>query len=513
MVEEKFYSVDEAATRLALVRAEVYRRVVDGLLKGEKRDRRLCFSESELVRYEGVVSAEGQVLREALSDALTLFATRLQVHAAVVATTADGETETGGEGPAANEDAPAPTTDGAADAVLEKDTPSAATDDQIAELGDLILRDALLGAVPDLFLDPLHDGARLLSGPEGNRRELAHFPGVLATPLREWFKKTAALPAEGTVREAVGQREVEDTQYQFRLQTVPTLLGELVHLHFFLDRDEGGMETLGYTEDQVAVLRQLLSGRPGILLLAGAAGPGLDSHRLGLACLLATEGRLVVALDRRTQYRDERLVQLELASGADADTTGLWRTALAMQPNALCFEMVNLPEERRYLLEGAGAGALVIAQMSASSALSALAALVADEVDRRAIANSLLGVVESRAFRRLCPHCRVLRSATDAEIGQTGLDSGAQIAEPQACDRCGDGYLGRRLLFGVWPWDETLAAWLSASEQASEPVPMPPAGLALEQAARQAVLTGEIYWAEALPHLTAGARQGADAVS
>ncbi|MFT5088155.1 MAG: type II secretory ATPase GspE/PulE/Tfp pilus assembly ATPase PilB-like protein [Candidatus Latescibacterota bacterium] len=478
MAEEIFYPVDEVAKRLGLGRAEVYRKVVDGDLKGEKRERRLCFTESELVRFEAVVADEGQILKEALGEALAFFAKRLELHSEL--------------------SAPGPEMESTSDPEME-------TTAQVAELGRRIFLDAISGGIPDFFLDPLHDGARLLLGPEGNRRELAHYPGPLASLLRDWLKKMVSLPEEGTVREAVGQHEIDRQQYQFRLKVVPTLLGELVHVHFFLDQSEGGLEALGYSESQVRAMQKLLSGHPGILLITGAPGPSADGHRLGLARFLATEGRLVVALDRRVQYRDERLVQLDMSSGEEAHVADMWRTALDMQPNALCVEVFDLAVEKRYLLENVGAGALVIAQISASGNLPALESLASGGSDRQVFVRALLGMVESVALRRLCPHCRTMQPASDDAVEKVNIEPGVAIGEAQGCECCGDGYLGRRLLFGVWPLDEQLVEWASTLEPRAVP-PAPLGELSLQQAMRLAVLDGEVHWSEALPYLAEGVR-------
>jgi len=54
--------LDEAVERLGLSRAEIYRRVKDGALTGEKVDRRLRFHSVEIDRYAEVLSCERDLL-------------------------------------------------------------------------------------------------------------------------------------------------------------------------------------------------------------------------------------------------------------------------------------------------------------------------------------------------------------------------------------------------------------------------------------------------------------------
>lgn len=462
--EEKYYALDEAAERLKLQRAEVYRRVVDGALKGEKRERRLHFAESELARYEKLVADEGQAMREALQTALALFAGRLEARGQL------GE--------------------------LPEIAPEN-TDAQVAELGRRILRDALLDAVPDLYFDPLYDGMRLLAGPEGNRRELARFPAALAKKLGEWGAKLAPLPAEGAIREALGQQECEGQKYQFRLKAVPTLLGQLLHLHFFLDHSESGLAHLGYLPAQIEALGEMLSGRAGLLVLAGPTGPASERHQLTLARRQCTEGSLVVSLQRRVQYREELLVQLDLGQGANADFASVWRTALDMRPNAIVVEDVSAGAEVDALLQGVNAGTVVVAQANTHSARDALLHLLGTDIDAASFARSVLGIVEIVALRRLCPHCRQSRVAEGAAAECLGSD--ALVGVASGCEKCGDGYLGHRSLFSMWS-SELIVPWIPTAKEGAS-FPSAAAEIGFAAAARQAVLDLEVHWLDARPYL------------
>lgn len=458
--DEVFYDLDEAAKRLELQRAEVYRRVVDGALKGEKRERRLFFAAAELERYQRAVSDESQQLRSALQEATALFTQRL---------TARNQLGEAAEIDAAN------------------------TDAQLAELGRLILRDALLDSVPDLYFDPLHNGMRLLAGQEGNRRERARFPSALAKKLAEWVGRLAPLPSEGSVRQALGQYTCDGVSYQLRLTAVPTLLGQLLHLHFFLDVESRGLESLGYLPAQAAVLEPILCGRPGLLVLAGSPGPNAERHQLGLARHLAADGRLVVCLQRPVQFRDDSLVQLDLSG--DGDFSALWRTALDMRPNAILVEDVLDPTQVRSLLQGAGAGALVIAFVSASGIRDALLRLLSSDVSAADFARVLLGAVEFTSMRQLCQHCRQTGPATGQAAALFG--EGTALAEPRGCSHCGDGYLGYRAMHAVWSGD-ALRPWITGTREDS--VPAADDDLGLAASVRRAVVDMDVHWAEAHAH-------------
>lgn len=464
--EASFCTIAQAMERLGLSRAELYRRVKDKALKADKADRRLRFAEDELQRYSQVLAAERETVQEALSRWLTFFAERL--------------VQSGREEPPS---------------VVEKTTA-----EQVAELGRRILLSALAGEVNNLYLDPLHQGDRLLVGVDGHRTELARFPAPLAGPLKNWFKALAALTqlADSGVFEGLGKYQDEGAARQFRLAVVPTLLGEHLHLHIYLDRQQKTLEELGYTPAQSTALSGLLVGRPGLLLVVGPAEAAAERHRLALARQLSAAGRLVVSLEHRIQYRAEELIQLDLPTGQPFEP--LWRAALGMGPDVLLFDQVDSAAEARSLLEGVGSGAVVVAQLLAPTALDGLGQLLRFEMDRQALSRALLGVVERAVMRRLCPACRTSRPPTPEEAALLDVAPEAEIGVAQRCDHCGDGFSGRRYLCGLWPTDDGLAPWIRRAAPDS-PLPAPPPELSLAAAARQAVLEKDALLEEALPFL------------
>jgi general secretion pathway protein E len=125
-----------------------------------------------------------------------------------------------------------------------------------------------------------------------------------------------------------------------------------------------------------------------------------------------------------------------------------------------------------------------------------------------ALARMLLGLVERLALRRLCPHCRAARTVTPEEAALLALSTAAPVWESHGCDICGDGFLGRRMLYGVWPMDEALTGRIRAIDPAIKPTIAALTEwrnsnpLSVSVAAREAVLAGEVTFADAQLLLT-----------
>ena len=372
---------------------------------------------------------------------------------------------------------------------------------RVAELGDRMLQDALRNGAADLHLDPLHAGARLIGG-AGSRDELARFDPVLSSRLVAWIQSLAELqPAvEAGVREALAKKEWGPSACQIRVREIPTVLGPHYHLHLFAGYGEySSLEGIGFTQTQNRRLLELLAAARGLFLIADAGEPGDDRHRLLLARTLARDGRLVVSLERRVQYQEETLIQLELKRGEpeseDEEFHAIWRAALDMSPEVIVVDEVTSAAQLTALFAGAASGVVVILRMAGDRLAVAGARLLQLGADRPALNRALLGGVERVVVRRLCVDCRAPTRLTTAEASAIGVGAGAAAARPVGCSRCRNGYAGRRAVYGLWRDGPELAGRLSAAPD--EPAPSATGERDFAEALGNVVIDGEVTAADA----------------
>jgi type II secretory ATPase GspE/PulE/Tfp pilus assembly ATPase PilB-like protein len=462
MAEEKTVEMvefDTALERLGLKRAELYRHLKDGKIKAQKEDHRLHFDAEEVEGLRGELQAANDELAAGLAQWLPFFGARLQGEAW-------GEEE----------------------GMAEKKA-----EERVAVLGERILADAHSQGADGLHLDPLLKGDRLLYSVEYRNSEVARFAPALSVPLKKWFAALAELPGEdeGKERQALGGREVGEVRVDFRLSAVPTLLGEHLHLHFFKEA-AGALEAMGYTPDQAQEMRLYLDGRPGLIILAGAADALAESHRTALAHELSAGGRLVVSLEHRLHRRFELLLQVDLSQEGGPGFDALWRTALGMAPDAIFIDDIQNKEEARALVEGAQSGAVVVAQIRASSARHALESLKELGADPLALAEALQTVVERRTVRRLCSSCRIEQPASEERaVDSEGVAYQGVAYQAVGCERCREGYLGRLAFFGLHSLTPALAAWIRTPLDEAAAFPVALEGLDLVASLRAAVASGE----------------------
>jgi type II secretory ATPase GspE/PulE/Tfp pilus assembly ATPase PilB-like protein len=465
--QEKTLGIAEVMERLGLSRAEVYRRVKDGELAAEKTDQALRFAESAVAAFEAKRAEAQAGLRKEIDQWLGAFAERLEKA---------GQTELPG---------------------LE----GKSEEELVTELVQRILSSAALEGVSDIHLDPVQSGDRLLFRFEGNLKEVGRPAGPLSAVLKAKLKALVPAPPEGTGPSVEGRaiHAVQDRTFEMQLRSVPTALGEHIHVHLFdVDAPEG-LEVLGYTSEQAPAVAKALTGRPGLFVVAGAADALAERHHLALAAELAASGRLVVSLEHRLQARSELLVQLEARGGEGGEFDQVFRRALDMSPDVLILDEVRDAAQVQALLEAVWAGALVVAGVRAPGAAAALVYLIGLAPCREAFSQALVGVVERMAMRRLCPDCRVPCEIDPDEAEWLGVEPSARAYSNGQCDTCGDGFLGRRGVYGIWLVDDELAGLVRAPELPAEAIDRWDCQnrLSLRVAIREAVLAGDVTLADA----------------
>lgn len=226
------------------------------------------------------------------------------------------------------------------------------------------------------------------------------------------------------------------------------------------------LEGLGFSAEQSELLRSLLHGPEGLLLVAGPLGSetsdvlaamlGLIDNRRNK--ILTLEENIAVRIDGvRHEARDRSRPYVEQAE-----------ELRAADPDVLMFDTLAPAKMGEVAQQAVHQGVRVLAGIWAHDFCGALATVRELGLSEAQLPSLLRGVVVRRSLRTLCPHCT--QPAADDERAERAFASyGQRIAHWRAngCERCGGrGYAGRQALFEVIPIEGQLAEVIAGDADA-----------------------------------------------
>ena len=451
-------SIEAAMDRLSATRAQVYRMIKAGTLKATKVDAVLRFAEDDLSKTLSE-RAEG---REAVAKLLSVIADKL--------------------------------TDAGVTDLLEIDDQD--EDKTIEELARRLTLYGVASGATDIFVTPSATCDRLLVRRDGRVLEVGSLESELASLLKTKLKALASLSTAETGKrgEAVFSQAHGEHSSQVRIGVFPGSLGEQVHLQF---HDPGKCPTfkgIGYSPRQTTVLQQLLNGQPGLFVLAGSHDQNAYGQRLAIAHYLNRQGRIVVSIERRLNFRIDDAMQLSLANSDEQDPADQWLGAMQLRPDAIMLDTIQDSADARAVHSAIAAGVLIVLQVPAASTSAALNHLLELDGDPIQLARNLLAVSEYSSPLKLCSNCRSPRPCTEEEGRLLGVSPNSQIFEATGCDRCARGYQGNRTVYGLLPREDALVAAIRGEGSLNALIgggTLAPA-LSLSSALREVTLSGEV---------------------
>jgi len=479
---DEFLSMEETMTRLDLDRPDVYRLVKQGKLTGRKIGRTLRFGPEEVVSCAAELDSGRRLLREALDNWSCFFTSRLD----------SGRT-----------------------GVSAENEPEPESCKTVAELGECILRDAVDHGAGSVYFIPTLAGMRLLHR-DGTNQELACFEDCLSRELVAWLEtltadasgpgddpdaaKPAGDPAgdlrSGLVRDAMFSRTWDGRILRFRFLEISTRPGPFYRIDVPVDFEATNLRVLGCTTDQVTLLQNVFSRRPGLLLYTGTDTTAFENDCMYLAHEWAMMGNLVVCVGRGFGFQSERLIHLRYSGGDGNTFDAVWQAALDLRPDILVVDELSDTARLRALLEAVNQAIGVFAPIRSLGRNDALRKLHSFEFDAAALSSALLGGIERVELRKLCGKCtgRRLLEADEAAIFRT--EPGTEAGVPVGCASCRNGYVGRTAAYGLWSVDGRLMNWI-ADPDGSNPPPGPDEER-LFLPLRKSVLSREVTPEEAL---------------
>ncbi|MEK7076934.1 MAG: GspE/PulE family protein [Patescibacteria group bacterium] len=252
---------------------------------------------------------------------------------------------------------------------------------------------------------------------------------------------------------------------EIRTSLIPSEYGETAVLRV-LDPSalKINLEELGWREDDLKIIEEVLARPNGLLLNTGPTGSGKTTTLYAFLKKVYSPEIKIITIEDPIEYHLQGISQTQVSRDANYTFASGLRSILRQDPDVILVGEIRDKETAEIALNAALTGHLVFSTLHTNDAIGAIPRLFDLGVKHQVLGPALSLVIAQRLLRRLCKECRKPASISDDIKGKVSrfLDTlpkrvsrakyqSPAIFEPGACEACGNlGYKGRTSIFELF---------------------------------------------------------------
>jgi len=334
----------------------------------------------------------------------------------------------------------------------------------VRRLLGLVLLQAVRDRASDIHFEPFEDEFKIRYRIDGLLYEMVPPPKHLATAITSRIKVMAELdiaerrmPQDGRIELNIAGNPVE-----LRVAILPTMNGESCVMRV-LDRSVVSLdlERLGLRQDDLDLMRALITKPNGIVLVTGPTGCGKTTTLYSALNEINDISEKIITTEDPVEYTLEGIMQIEINEDIGLTFATCLRSILRQDPDRILVGEIRDLETAQIAVQASLTGHLVFSTLHTNDAPSTVIRLVEMGVEPFLLTATLEGVVGQRLVRRICGSCKQEYEPSEEELFELGLRpadiEGKTFFQGKGCAACNNiGYKGRTGLFEVMQLDERL---------------------------------------------------------
>ena len=249
-------------------------------------------------------------------------------------------------------------------------------------------------------------------------------------------------PQDGRITIMVDRRE-----YDIRVSVLPTVYGEKVVMRLQLKNAMTRAKSeLGLKPRELEVFDHIVANPHGIILVTGPTGSGKSTTLYTALSELNQEDVNIITVEDPVEANIDGINQVQVNNKADMTFANALRSILRQDPDIIMIGEIRDAETASIAVQASITGHLVVSTLHTNSSAATITRLIDMGIESYLIADSVVGVIAQRLVRRLCPHCKKARLATEKEkqLLHVDPDQDVTVYDKVGCPQCADtGYHGR----------------------------------------------------------------------
>ena len=334
---------------------------------------------------------------------------------------------------------------------------------EIADIVNNIIIYAASKRASDIHFDPQDNGLKIRLRIDGVLRDHSLVPPLYQKNLITRIKlisnmniTESRLPQDGAIKNIINGIDLD-----MRVSSLNTNLGEKIVIRILdYSKSNEGLDTLGFTPDNLEKVKRMISVPNGIVLVTGATGTGKSTTVYTMLQELNKEDTNIITVEDPIEMNIEGINQVQVNAEIGLTFGRVLRSILRQDPNIILIGEIRDSETAQIAVRASITGHLVFSTVHTNNSLSTIERLLDMNVERYLLSTALTGIVSQRLARRLCPTCRKLRPTTPYEkkVFKEILNKDVEnILDVEGnCENCRNGYSGRIAIQEVLLIDDNL---------------------------------------------------------
>ncbi|MEE9514442.1 MAG: ATPase, T2SS/T4P/T4SS family, partial [Candidatus Brocadiales bacterium] len=320
----------------------------------------------------------------------------------------------------------------------------------VIKLMDLLITYAAKQEATDLHIEPDEKLIRTRYRIDGILHQGPSIPKELLSPVTVRIKIMAGMnisetrvPQDGRIK-----FQMDDRVLDLRVSSFPTTFGETMALRL-LDKEKlvRGLESLGFSESNLAIFKKAIDSPHGIILSTGPTGSGKTTTLYSTLIYLNSLERKIITVEDPVEYELPIIRQSQVNPKAGLTFAVGLRSILRQDPDVIFVGEIRDGETAEMAVRAALTGHLVFSTLHTNDAVGAIPRLMDMGVEPFLLASSLIAAIAQRLVRTICKRCKeeitVDPSLVDL-LGDEEVTRGMKFYHGRGCAHCrGTGYRGR----------------------------------------------------------------------
>ncbi len=278
-------------------------------------------------------------------------------------------------------------------------------DAPVTKIVSTVLRYAVEGGASDIHIEAAPDKTRVRFRMDGDLHTSLQVPSKVHAALIARIKILSQMRLDEKRKPQDGRfsATIEGKRIDFRVSTFPTQYGEKVVMRI-LDKTKSiqTLDSLGLSEKDLGIIREVIKAPYGIILISGPTGSGKSTTLFALLSELDRETANVVSVEDPIEYEIPLVAQSQVRPEIGYTFAAGLRSILRQDPDIIMVGEIRDKETAQLAIQAALTGHLVFSTIHTNTACGAIPRLVDMGIDPYLIAPTLTAVIGQRLVRRMC---------------------------------------------------------------------------------------------------------------